>query len=96
MLPAMEPAQTIIQKFGGPSALAKLLGIHRTRVSNWQRPRESGGTGGVVPQRHHRQLLGVANERGIDLKAEDFLLPPIAHDGGDERAPDTAEPEAVQ
>lgn len=69
----MEPAQTVIQKFGGPSALAGLLGIHRTRVSNWQRPKASGGTGGSVPQRYHRQLLDYAREREIELKAEDFL-----------------------
>lgn len=75
----MEPAQTVIQKFGGPSALAEFLGIHRTRVSNWRRPRESGGTGGTIPQRYHRQLLDYAREHAIELRAEDFIpvAPPI-------------------
>lgn len=82
----MEPAQTIIGRFGGPSALAELLGIHRTRVSNWQRPRDAGGTGGIVPQRYHPVLLDHARANGIDLKAEDFLPPASDAATGQERA----------
>jgi hypothetical protein len=69
----MEPAQTIIGKFGGPTAMAELLGIHRTRVSSWQRPKSAGGTDGLIPQRYHPVLLDYAREHGLDLKAEDFL-----------------------
>jgi hypothetical protein len=73
----MEPAQTIIRKLGGPSAVASLLGIHRTRVSSWQRSRESGGTGGRIPQNHITTLLAHAREVGVDLSAGDFLDPQI-------------------
>lgn len=69
----MEPAHSIIRKLGGPSAVAALIGIHRTRVSNWQRPRSAGGTGGRVPQNHIPKLLQAAKAQGIDLRAEDFL-----------------------
>lgn len=66
----MEPASTIIEKFGGPSKVASLLGVHRTRVSNWK---SAKGTGGQIPQRYHVKLLDEAARAGIPLAAEDFL-----------------------
>jgi hypothetical protein len=69
----MEPAHTIISKLGGPTAVAKVVNVHRTRVSNWKRPRVSGGTDGMIPQRYHRPLLDYAKAAGIALAAEDFL-----------------------
>lgn len=75
----MEPASAIIKRFGGPSELASLLGVHRTRVSNWQRPRASGGTGGLIPQRYHPTLLDYAARKGIALGAADFLPPVQPH-----------------
>jgi len=72
----MEPAQRIIKKLGGPSAVAALLNLHRTRVSSWQRSRASGGTGGEIPQRHIRPLLEHAKERGIALRLADFFAKP--------------------
>lgn len=75
----MEPARTIVKRLGGPKAISGLVGVHRTRVSNWMRPRAVGGTGGAIPQKYHRQLLECAAEKGIDLSAEDFLLPASDH-----------------
>ena len=72
----MEPAQTIITKFGGPLAVADMLGLHRTRVYAWQRARSSGGTDGQVPQRHIRPLLDHAKKRGIALRLGDFFESP--------------------
>ena len=71
----MEPARSIVTKFGGPSAVAAIVGVHRTRVSNWMRPREKGGTGGLLPQKYHPALLEHAASHEIELKAEDFLPP---------------------
>lgn len=73
---ALEPAKSIILRFGGPSALAGILGVHRTRVSNWMRARAKGGTGGLIPQRYHPTMLGYAGQNGIQLQASDFL--PVA------------------
>jgi hypothetical protein len=70
----MEPAQTIIRKLGGPSSVAEMLDLHRTRVSAWQRSRASGGTGGQIPQRHIRRLLDQAKRRGIALRLADFFV----------------------
>jgi len=69
----MEPATTIIKKLGGPNKVAAIANVHRTRVSNWKRPREAGGTGGLIPFKHVPALLGAARQMGVDLSADDFL-----------------------
>ena len=69
----MEPANTIIQKLVGPSKVALIAGVHRTRVSNWKRPKESGGTGGVIPFGHAPALIEAARKMNIPLSADDFL-----------------------
>lgn len=71
----MEPAQTIIEQLGGPSVVAKIAGVHRTRVSNWKRAKEDGGTGGTIPFKHVPALLKAAGEKGVELSADDFLPP---------------------
>jgi len=69
----MEPAHSIIEALGGPTEVARITGAHRTRVSNWKRPRDAGGTGGVIPFKYARKLLSAAQEKGIELKLEAFL-----------------------
>lgn len=69
----MEPASTIISKLGGPSRLARELGLHRVTVAKWKRPREAGGTGGMIPNRHMRAILNAARDSGVEISAECFL-----------------------
>lgn len=69
----MEPACKIIKLLGGPSVVAKIAGVHRTRVSNWMRPKLSGGTGGIIPINHINKLIEAAQEKGIVLSGDDFL-----------------------
>lgn len=70
----MEPASTIIDRLGGVGAVAAIAGVHRTRVSNWKRSREAGGTGGRIPQSHHLAILKAAKAAGInDITAESLL-----------------------
>lgn len=69
----LEPAQTIVRKLGGPSVVAGIAGVHRTRVSNWMRPKSAGGTGGVIPFKHVPALIEAAKAMGLDLSADDFL-----------------------
>lgn len=71
----MEPAITIITRLGGPTEVARVLGVHRTRVSNWKRARAVGGTNGMIPQKHIPALLRLASTKGVDLSATDFLPP---------------------
>lgn len=69
----MEPASSIIRKLGGPNVVASIAGVHRTRVSNWMRDKEAGGTGGTIPMRHMRTLLDAAQARGVPLSADEFV-----------------------
>jgi DNA-binding transcriptional regulator YdaS (Cro superfamily) len=68
-----EPATTIVEALGGPSKVAAIVGIHPTRVSNWKRARVAGGTGGRIPQNHHRAILRAAQEMGLEITAETLL-----------------------
>jgi len=68
----MEPATTIIEKLGGPTKVARAIGVHRVRVHCWRKPRSKGGTGGNIPHWHVSALLAYARERGIELSEKDF------------------------
>jgi len=69
-------AERIVSKFGGPRAVAGLLGLDVSTVHRWGYPRERGGSDGQIPTRHQRALLSAARERGIDLTPADFFDPP--------------------
>lgn len=75
----MEPASGIIKKLGGEPVVAKITKTAYTAPYRWQAPREKGGTGGRIPQAHHRSLLDYARQNEIPLSAEDFL--PCEEDG---------------
>jgi hypothetical protein len=67
-----EPATTIIRRLGGDTVVAGIAGVHRTRVSNWKRSREKGGTGGIIPHWHVAKLLAYAWQNNIELTEADF------------------------
>ena len=69
----MEPASTIIAKLGGPTAVAEIVGVHRTRVHGWMRDKGKGGTGGTIPLKHLPALMALARTRGLDIEVSDFL-----------------------
>jgi len=69
----LEPARTIIERVGGIEAAAKATGKNYTRVYRWMRPREVGGTDGLIPARYHRDLLDYARKNGRPLTPEDFF-----------------------
>jgi myo-inositol-1-phosphate synthase len=60
------PAQRVIRRFGGQSALAQSLGRRQSTVEHW------AGTG-RIPAQWHQPLLALARERGINLEARDFM-----------------------
>lgn len=72
----MDPAQRIIARLGGEAQVAFITGTAYTAPYRWQAPRQKGGTGGVIPQRHHRRLLDYARREGIALTADEFLPAP--------------------
>jgi transposase len=69
----MTPASLIVGRFGSASTVAEVTGVHRTRVYNWLRAKELGGSGGRIPQSHHLRLLEAARERGIPLTAAELI-----------------------
>ncbi|MRR56611.1 MAG: cell filamentation protein Fic [Deltaproteobacteria bacterium] len=60
-------AKQIIEKFGGQSALARLIGKGQTTVAYWART-------GIIPAKWHETLLSLAAEQGIKLAADDLIF----------------------
>ena len=69
----MNPATEVLQKLGGPADTARALNVARQAVYRWTWPRERGGTGGTIPQKHHLSILRIAKERGVEISADDML-----------------------
>ena len=61
-------ASEIIDKFGGQSALAKLLDKRQSTIQHWYNNR--------IPAKWQATILNLAKEQGIKLKAEDFFSDP--------------------
>lgn len=69
-----DPAYSIIQKLGGCGTLAATLGVGRQAVWKWTQPKTKlGGTGGIIPQRHHVAILEAAQANEVAITAADFL-----------------------
>jgi hypothetical protein len=69
----LDPASTIVRRLGGPRIVSEVTGVFRTRVYDWMKPKERGGTGGTIPQRHILKLLNYARSRDIALTPGEFL-----------------------
>lgn len=65
----MNAAQYVVSKFGGQSALARLVGKGRSTVQHWCRA-------GVIPAKWHAVLLEIARDEGIALSADDLIAVP--------------------
>ena len=59
--------------FGGPKAVADLLGLDVSAVHRWGYPRERGGSAGCILAKHQRALLAAARKRKIALSPADFF-----------------------
>lgn len=68
-----EPAFSIINKFGGPKVVAKIVGVTPHSVMMWRYPRSKKGTGGAVPHWHQAKLLAAARTHGVDLSPWAFF-----------------------
>lgn len=69
----MEPAQTIITKFGGYAAVARICGVHRTRPWKWAQPKEKGGADGIIPREHAEKLIEAGKKIGFDVPPSAFV-----------------------
>jgi myo-inositol-1-phosphate synthase len=59
-------AEQVIDRFGGQSSLAGLLGRRQSTVEHWART-------GRIPSQWHKPLLKLARDRGIILEPADFV-----------------------
>lgn len=62
----MDSAHRVIEKFGGQSALARLLGKSPSTVQYWAKT-------GKIPAKWQEKLLTLAQENGINLYSGDFM-----------------------
>ena len=63
----MNNARRIIDRFGGQSSLAALLGKRQSTVQHWART-------GRIPSQWHQRLLDLALQQGISLEPRDFVI----------------------
>lgn len=50
-----------------------MTGVHVSRVYRWTYGKDRGGTDGMIPAKHQRQLLQEARNRDINLTPDDFF-----------------------
>lgn len=69
----LEPAATIIDRFGGPDVVQEITGASRTRVYRWTQPKAKGGTDGIIPFPQAVKLISHAKKHGLAINADSFL-----------------------
>ena len=60
------PAQLVIERFGGQSALGILLGKRQSTIQHWAKT-------GRIPSQWHTRLMELAREKGINLQSSDLM-----------------------
>lgn len=66
-------ASIVIDRLGGFKAVAAYLSVSKSSVHRWTYPKERGGTGGTIPQRHFSALLEMATEKDIQLSPVELI-----------------------
>lgn len=66
------PAQLVIETFGGVHMAAKAIGRSPASVCNWQKTRKWKGSQGSIPVSAQKDILKVAGKLGLDLTLEDL------------------------
>ena len=59
-------ATQIVEKFGGPAALARLLNKGQSTIAYWQKV-------GTIPAKWQPVLMDLASRQGVGLSAADFV-----------------------
>ena len=59
-------ARKVVDKFGGQTALANMLGIGQSNVAYWVQK-------GAIPSKWHAKLLSLGIQNSIDISAIDFI-----------------------
>lgn len=70
---ALDPAASVLERLGGPMRVCEEIGVHKTRVYKWMKPKSEGGTGGMIPGSHIQDIIRMGAERGIEFSLADFF-----------------------
>ena len=62
----------ISEKWGGLRKMAKAMGKDPANVYRWAKPREKGGTGGLIPSSAVMDVVDLAERDNVELTAEDW------------------------
>lgn len=49
------------------------ISLKQSTVCRWGYPHPKG-TGGYIPQAYHKDIMDIAKDRGVNLKADDLLF----------------------
>ena len=58
--------------------MARWLELNRSTVSRWTKPKDIGGTGGIVPAKHQADIIRHARAAGKRLFPTDFFEADVA------------------
>lgn len=72
----LDPAASIVAKFGTLKKLADAAGVSESRACRWRLPKEVGGTGGIIPSTRQQRILDWAAQNGVKIGPEDFFSGP--------------------
>lgn len=72
----LDPAKSIVAKIGAQKC-AEITGKHVSRVYRWMSPRETGGTGGVIPHEDATALIAYFEANSIEFSFEEFFRPSV-------------------
>ena len=76
-----DPAYSVIRKFApdgarlakGIDQVAEITGVSRVQVYRWMRPREKGGTEGLIPSQHLKAMFEYAKDKRLPVRPADFF-----------------------
>lgn len=75
--PTYNQAQKVVSRFGGESALARLIKCSRISIYRWQY-RRPYGSDGLIPSAQIEKIKAVARAYGVLIRAEDWV-PEVIH-----------------
>lgn len=67
----VNPADWVIQQFGGVRATARALNLSPSSVSRWRTNTKSPGE---IPREQQKPILAVAAQDGLDILASDLIM----------------------
>ena len=70
----LTPAEVVERMFGGPERVGSHLGLHPKAPYVWRRGSQYREAGDFPSGTVMRQLMGIAKEKGVPLKADHLIF----------------------